>query len=154
MDLNDVETIDFTARGGSDTITVHDLTGTDAKQINVDLVATAGGGDGSSDVVVIEGTGGDDVIRLSLQHGALVVDGLATQIVIENFDAGDQIRVLGLGGDDVIDASLLPAGDSSLSLDGGDGNDVLLGGAGDDVLTGGLGQDVLDGGTGYNMLFQ
>jgi Ca2+-binding RTX toxin-like protein len=92
-----------------------------------------------------------------------VVDGLATQIVIQNFEAGDQIHVLGLGGDDVIEASFVLAGGPSLSLDGGDGDDVLIGGdgndlmqggAGDDVLIGGPGQDVLDGGTGDNILIQ
>jgi len=102
------------------------------------------------------------VIHLSLQNGALVVDGLAAQVVIQNFETGDLIRILGLGGDDVIDASALPAG-ASIALDGGDGddvvlggagNDLLLGGAGDDVLIGGPGQDVLDGGPGDNLLIQ
>jgi len=67
------------------------------------------GGDGQSDVVIIEGTSGDDVIRLSMQNGALVIDGLASRIVIENFDPTDQIRLMGLGGNDVIDASMMPA---------------------------------------------
>ena len=31
MDLNDVETVDFNALGGADTITVNDLSGTDVK---------------------------------------------------------------------------------------------------------------------------
>ena len=125
--------------------------------------AKPGGGDGSNDVVVIEGTSGNDHITLSIQNGALVVSGLATEIVIQNFDAGDQIRVEGLGGDDAIVASSVGVGGPSLVLDGGDGADVLVGGAGndhlfggvgDDVLIGGPGQDTLDGGTGNNVLIQ
>jgi Ca2+-binding RTX toxin-like protein len=165
MDVNGVENIDFNARGGSDTISVHDLTGTDATKVNIDLGATPGvnGGDGANDSIIIEGTSGSDVIRLSLQNGALVVDGLPTQIVVDNFEVNDQIHVLGLGGDDVIDASALHGVSPSLFLDGGDGADLLLGGdgadtllggAGDDVLSGGPGQDALDGGPGNNTLIQ
>jgi Ca2+-binding RTX toxin-like protein len=163
MDLHGMENVNIRALGGTDNITIGDLRGTDVKQVNVDLSPVTGGGDGANDVVTIEGTSGADVIHLSLQNGALVVDGLAAQIVVQNFEAGDQIHVLGLGGDDVIDASALPANGPSIVLDGGDGadvilggdgSDVLLGGAGDDVLIGGPGFDVLDGGTGDNVLIQ
>jgi Ca2+-binding RTX toxin-like protein len=91
------------------------------------------------------------------------IDGLAERIYIQGFEAGDQIRLLGLGGDDIIDATGMLAGGPQLSLDGGEGADVLIGGdgddllfgsGGDDVLIGGLGQDVLDGGTGDNILLQ
>jgi Ca2+-binding RTX toxin-like protein len=166
MDLHGVENIDVNALGGADKITVHDLSGTGTTQVNIDLAAQPGvsGGDHSADTVVIEGTEGDDAITLTLLNGALVVDGLAAQIVIENFDATtDQIQVLGLGGDDVIQGSFVTAGGPALSFDGGagddvliggDGSDLLLGGLGDDVLIGGPGQDVLDGGPGNNVLIQ
>src|SRR5258705_2369886 len=42
MDLNDVETIQFKALGGTDHIAVHDLGGTDVKLVAIDL---AGAGD-------------------------------------------------------------------------------------------------------------
>ena len=165
MDVHGVETLDVNARAGIDLIDVHDLGGTDAHRVDLDLAAAQGGsgGDGANDIVTVDGTGGDDFIQLSMQDGNLVIDGLAAQIVIQNFDAADQIHVLGLGGDDVIQASFVPANGPQLTLDGGDGNDVLLGGdgndlltggLGDDVLIGGLGQDVLDGGPGDNTLLQ
>jgi len=154
MDNHGVETIDFNAKEGADKITVHDLSGTDAKTVNIDLAGAGGTGDGSNDVIVIEGTGGSDAITLSLQEGALVVDGLAARIVIANFEAGDQIQVLGLGGNDFIDASAIAVGSPSLTLDGGDGDDVLVGGGGDDVLIGGPGLDLLDGGPGDNLVIQ
>jgi len=170
MDNHGVETIDFNAKEGADKITVHDLSGTDAKTVNIDLAGAGGGtGDGSNDVIVIEGTGGSDAITLSLQEGALVVDGLAARIVIANFEAGDQIQVLGLGGNDFIDAASTSmslylnggAGNDSIGggsghdqIWGGAGDDQLFGGAGDDYVVGGTGTDLLDGGAGTNTLIQ
>jgi Ca2+-binding RTX toxin-like protein len=162
MDLHGMENVNIRALGAADLITVQDMTGTDVKHVNIDLSSSTGGGDSANDVVAIQGTNAADVIHLSMQNGALVVDGLAAQIVVQNFEAGDQIQVFGLGGDDVIDASALPAGASILLnggdgddvVLGGDGNDMLLGGAGDDVLIGGPGFDALDGGSGDNVLIQ
>jgi len=136
-DLNDVENIHFNALGGADNIVVGDLSATDVKQVRLDLAGALGGstGDGQADTVTINGTGGDDGIQLTMVNGALVVDGLASRIVIDHFDpALDTIRILGLGGDDAIDAS---------GLQGGDGDDVLIGGAGDDIAIGGGGADVI-----------
>ena len=64
MDLNGVEHIQVNALGGADTITVNDLTGTDVKQVAIDLAATPGSGqgDGASDTVKVNGTAGDDHI--------------------------------------------------------------------------------------------
>src|SRR6185295_16829884 len=101
--------------------------------VYIDLAGTLGGtaGDNQADTVTIQGTSGDDVIVLSLRaDGALVVDGLATQIVVEHFDDKDTIHIVGLDGDDVIDASGLPANGPKLILDGGNGNDIIIGGAG------------------------
>jgi Ca2+-binding RTX toxin-like protein len=150
MDLDNLEVANLRMLGGADTLNVHDLGGTDVKQVHIDLAGSLGGGDGANDVVTIDGTSRADKITLSLDNGALVVDGLAAQVVISNFEIGDTIRILGLGGDDTIDASALPVG-ASIVLDGGDGDDVLIG-AGNDVLVGGPGVDVLDGGLGDNVL--
>jgi Ca2+-binding RTX toxin-like protein len=166
VDLQNVETIDFNALGGTDTITINDMTGTAVSEINIDLAGTLGGtaGDGLNDTVVINATSGDDVITLSIDaNGALVIDGLASQIVIEHFEPTDTIHINGLGGDDVIDASAIGVNGPNLVFDGGDGadillggagNDTLIGGAGDDILLGGGGQNILDGGPGDNVLIQ
>ena len=167
MDLNGVETIDFKARGGADTIRVNDLSGTGVETVNLDLSAAADGGgvgDAAADMVVIQGTSGNDTISLSLDaSGRLVVSGLPYQVVINGFEIGDTIQINGLAGDDVIDASALGAIGATLSFDGGDGNDILIGGAGNDVLIGGAGNDalignagtdVMDGGTGDNVVLQ
>lgn len=62
MDLDDVERVEFGARGGADTIVVNDLSGTDLTQLNADLAVAAGGGDAQPDTVIVNGTNGDDVI--------------------------------------------------------------------------------------------
>jgi Ca2+-binding RTX toxin-like protein len=164
MDLNSVETIDFHALGGADTITVNDLTGTGVKNVNIDLGSPSGSGlgDGQPDTIVINATSGDDVITVTSSGGVITVSGLAETVTITGAEAAnDRLVINGLGGNDVIQASGLTG--IQLTADGGagddvligsPGNDVLLGGAGDDVLLGGPGADILDGGTGDNVLIQ
>jgi Ca2+-binding RTX toxin-like protein len=162
MDMNGVETIDINARGGADTITANDLTGTDVKQVAIDLAGTPGTnvGDGQADTIVLNGTNGNDRITVTNNNGVVTVSGLAEEVTISGFEANDRIVINGLGGDDVIVASGLSG--MLLTANGGDGNDVLVGSRGNDILTGGAGNDVviggggidtLDGGTGNNIVF-
>jgi Ca2+-binding RTX toxin-like protein len=165
MDVDGVEQINLGERGGADTTTVNDLTGTGVTDVAIDLAnpAGSGAGDGAVDTVVVNATTGNDVVRISGAGNPLSVDGLSTQISIAGAEPSDQLIVHGLAGDDVVDASAVSSGAMALTLDGGDGADVLLGGAGndtlqggagDDVLFGGPGTDVLDGGPGNNILIQ
>ena len=155
MDMNDVETIAFTRprRRRHHQCRRHERHRRDAGQDRSGRNAGGPGGDGAADKIVINGTGGDDVITLSLNsNGALVINGLASQVVIENFDFNDTITINGLGGNDVIEASGIGPGGPHLVFDGGAGDDVLIGSAGDDTLLGGLGDDVLLGGGGLDVL--
>jgi Ca2+-binding RTX toxin-like protein len=163
MDLSDVEHIEFNALGGVDDIVVNDLSGTDVTDINVNLAAVGGAGDGQPDTITINATNGDDVILVANNNGVVTVSGLAADVTITGFEAAnDRIVINGLGGDDVIEASGLGTamlftangGDGDDVLIGSDGNDILSGGAGDDVLLGGAGLDVLDGGPGNNIVIQ
>jgi Ca2+-binding RTX toxin-like protein len=160
MDLNDVESIDFNARGGADRITVNDLSGTDVTEVNLNLESTPGSGAGdlSADSVIVFGANGDDVALVFGDATGTSVLGLAAQVNITGAESSlDRLTVNMLAGDDVVEASGLASGAIQLTADGGDGadvlvggdgNDVLLGGAGDDVLIGGLGLDIVDGGDG------
>ena len=152
MDTDDVERVDFTALGGADNITVHDLGATDVTEVNTNLAAN-GVGDGAADNVLVEGNNGDDVAVVAGDASGTTVFGLAAQVNITGAEAAnDRLRVNTLAGDDVVDASTLAAGAIQLTADGGDDDDVLLGGAGDDVLLGGLGDDVLIGGGGNDTI--
>jgi Ca2+-binding RTX toxin-like protein len=164
MDVNGVERVDFNALGGTDTIIVNDLSGTDVTEVNLNLQAGTGGGDGAADTVILNGTAGDDVIQAAGDASGVTVSGLAAQVRITGAEAAkDRLTVNALSGDDVVEASGLSADAIPLAADGGDGDDVLIGGAGndtlsggagDDVLIGGPGQDILDGGPGDNILLQ
>jgi hypothetical protein len=153
MDLNDVESIDFNALGGADTIVVNDLSGTDATEVNLNLAGAGGAGDAAADTVVAQGTGGDDVALIFGDASGAFLFGLAAQINLSGAEAAlDRLVVNALAGDDVVEASGLEAGVIGLTADAGAGDDILVGSEGADVLFGGLGDDVLIGGPGLDVL--
>jgi Ca2+-binding RTX toxin-like protein len=165
MDLNDVEGIDFNALGGSDTVVVNDLSGTDVTEINLNLAGVGGStGDGQADNIIVMGTTDDDVALVVGDAAGVSVLGLAALVNITNAEAAnDRLTINALAGDDTVEASGLAASGIQFAADGGDGNDILVGGegndvlsggAGDDVLIGGPGTDVLDGGPGDNVIIQ
>jgi hypothetical protein len=102
MDTDDVETVDFNALGGTDQVTVDDLTGTDVTQTNLDLAGTLGGsaGDGAVDNVVVNGTDGDDTIDIDGNGSGADVTGLATAVSIQHADPTDLLSVDTLAGTD------------------------------------------------------
>src|SRR5205823_7477603 len=65
MDANGVEQVNFAALGGADTITVHNLSGTDVTQVNLNLSALGAVGDGQADTVIVESTAGADTIHIA-----------------------------------------------------------------------------------------
>ena len=166
MDLDDIERVDVLALGGADTLTVHNLLGTDVATVNLLLASTIGGalGDAQIDNVIVNATAGEDAINIAGNASGTTVSGLAAVINIFTAEpASDRLTVNCLAGDDVVEATSLTAAGIALTADGGedgdvllggDGVDTLLGGGGDDTLIGGPGADILDGGTGDNVVIQ
>ena len=153
MDLNGVENIQFNALAGADTVTVGDLTGTDVKQVSLDL-GSNGVGDGAADQVIVNGTGGADQITVAGANGALTVAGLAATVNISDAEgANDKLTINAGNGNDTINASGLAAGVIGLTIDGGAGNDTITGSQGDDFLLGGDGNDTVIGGRGNDVAF-
>src|SRR5262245_60301236 len=108
MDLNDLERIDFNALGGADNITVNDLSGTALTEVNLNLGATGGGGDGAADTVIVNGTDAGDIINISGQGTSASVVGLHATVNITNAEgANDSLVVNALGGDDGVSAATL-----------------------------------------------
>jgi Ca2+-binding RTX toxin-like protein len=167
MDCDGVEVVKFNAFSGADKITVNDLSGTDVRNIDLDLATppASGHGDNTADNVIILGTESDDVVTVAgTPDTGVTVQGLTATVSIVGTDPTlDNLFISLLGGSDVLVATDLQADVINLTADGGagddvlvgsHGNDTLFGGEGDDVLNGGPGQDVLDGGPGANVIIQ
>jgi hypothetical protein len=86
-DLNGVERIQFETVGQhADNITIKDLTGTDVKQVAIDLGGGTAGGDGQPDTVsIIQPNHG--AITVTDNNGTVTVSGLASTVTIANFEA-------------------------------------------------------------------
>jgi Ca2+-binding RTX toxin-like protein len=156
LDLNGVEEIDLNAFGGADSITVNDQTATDMTTVNLDLSGAAGTGDGQTDVVILNGTDGDDLAQIAaFDNGTRIgaVVGLFPFVNITGAEGtNDTLTVNALGGDDTVDASFLPANLIGLSVNGGAGNDTILGSLGSDLVNGGPGDDVVWMGDAHDQL--
>ena len=143
IDMDDVESIDFRALGGSDNVVVGDLSGTDLTRAGLDLSGPNGGGDGSADTVTVNGTQGADVFGAAGDAGGVNISGLHTAVnVVFQEQANDRLTLNGLGENDSINATALTADAIQLTENGGLGNDVLVGGQGGDLVNGGDGDDV------------
>ncbi len=139
MDTAGVETVDFNALGGADTVTVDDLTGTGVTSVNTDL----GAADGQADHVIVNGTAGDDAITAAGANGSASVTGLSAAIGVTDAEpANDTLTINALAGNDVVSASGLAASAIGLEANGGDDGDLLVGSAGGDLVNGGRGTDV------------
>ena len=103
QDVNNVSTVDVNALGSPDAVTVNDLTGTDVKNVNVNLAGFGGVGDGAADDVIVNGTEGPDKVNVATDNGATVVSGLAaTTTVTGSEPANDLLNVKTLGGTDTV----------------------------------------------------
>ncbi len=151
MDLNDLEAVDVNALGSTDTTIVNDLSGTDLVELNTNLASAIGGtaGDGAADVVIVNGTNGDDIVNVFGAGSSATVVGLPARVNITATEgANDALVVNALGGNDDVTVTTTPAGVIKLTTDGGAGDDTLLGSQGADVFLGGNGDDFLFGDNG------
>ncbi len=105
MDLNEVEAIDVNALGGTDSVTVNNVSGTDLRRVSVDLAGALGGSasDGSADTVTVTGTKGDDSIAANANGSAVDVSGLTAFVRITHADPTKDSLVIDpvTGNDDV-----------------------------------------------------
>ncbi|MGZ6670845.1 MAG: beta strand repeat-containing protein [Solirubrobacteraceae bacterium] len=125
MDLDGIESAAVRALGGSDTVTVGDLTGTDLATTNVDLNGFAGDADGAADTVIAQGTDQADDIDVGSSAGNVVVDGPSGHVAVAGNEAAlDNVTVAALGGADTVNAGVAFTGPIPVTVDGGDGSDT------------------------------
>ncbi|HKP24944.1 MAG TPA: hypothetical protein VJV39_13850 [Dongiaceae bacterium] len=162
LDTGGIERIEFHADEFGDFVAVNDLTGTDVKEVSIDL-GVGGGGNGASDFVFLAGGVANNAITTKVTAGAVSISGLPTLLTIARAD-GDRVAIDSGAGDDSINASAVPTkiighfdlfgagGNDTIrgsvaadNLAGGDDNDLLLWNHGDgsDTITGGAGFDTL-----------
>jgi Ca2+-binding RTX toxin-like protein len=121
MDTDGVERVDANTLGGADVVTLGDLSGTDVREVNVDLAAALGGtaGDGLADRVVVGGTKGHDTIDVSGNAAGVNVTGLAAKVSVSHAEpANDSLDIETNGGADSITSAGLAAGVIQLLVDG------------------------------------
>ena len=100
LDADGIERINIRALGGADNIVVNSLFGTTVNEVDIDLGATGGGGDGAADQVTINGTPGPDAINIATNSGALEITGLSALVRVLNGEpTNDVVVVNGFGGD-------------------------------------------------------
>jgi Ca2+-binding RTX toxin-like protein len=123
MDLNGVEQVDTVALGGTDQVTVNDLSGTDVTEADVSLGGAIGGstGDGSPDLVTVNGTDGADTLKVTGDApDGVTVSGLQALVRVTDSDGvTDGLAVHTLDGNDHVDTSGLAAGVVGLTVDAG-----------------------------------
>lgn len=103
MDTDGVERLDLTALGGTDTMTVEDMSFTDIRRADVDLSAPTGGPDGLPDVVTVNGTNRRDRVDVETDGTRIEVEGLRAETRITGSEPIDQLRINTLDGDDDVD---------------------------------------------------
>ena len=124
MDLNGIEALNLDTLGGTDTVNVHNLTGTGLTAANVNLAGFDGNPDGSADNVNVFGTDGADNATVGGTAGVIKVTGLGETVNVSGGETGDGVGVDTLGGDDTITNSVLTPGPASVNIDGGADSDT------------------------------
>jgi len=102
MDMDGVERLDLTALEGIDNITIDDMSGTDFRQAKVNLSAAAGGGDGASDNVTVNGSTNADQIHVGSDGTEVDLKGLSTEVRLTGSETRDSLKINALDGDDAV----------------------------------------------------
>ena len=105
MDTNSIETVNVRALGGTDNVTVGDLTGTDVNTVNVDLAGNSNTPDGTPDTITVDGTSRRDRVDVSRFGSTISVAGLQAEtnifgsdptldtLQIQTFEGTDDVTV-------------------------------------------------------------
>lgn len=148
--MTGIESIVLTANDGGDTVTLNDLASAGVEQVTLEMGDREP--DGAFDRAFLNAGAQAEIVRVSGDAAAVLVQGMGAEVTMLNLDGTDQVTVNLAAGNDTLDATTLAAGSAVLRVLGGDGNDVLAGGLGADSLAGDAGNDTLLGGGGDDLM--
>lgn len=175
MDLNDVESIEYRAQGGADSITIGDLSATDVSRIDLDLRGSNPSAALPVQAVALTGAltptsvVSEESVSESGSGVVMLGDGAADSVVVNGTQgvdlfgaAGDSGGVTVFGLKAKVNIFSAEQAIDRLTLNGLGGDDVIdatsleadglrltmNGGLGADTLIGGEGNDILNGGDG------
>ncbi len=140
------------------------IAGPQIQALEARLLLSASASLAASGALTVNGTSGDDVVRVTLdavnpKQLDVIVNG-ATQsfaassvksVTVNAGSGNDDVEVLELNGPINVPMTLL-GGSGNDTLVGGSGNDYIDGGAGNDTIAGEAGTNILIGGPGTNRL--
>ena len=124
--------------GGTDNVTVRDLSGTATTKVDVRLNTA----DLRVDSLTVIGTQGVDSIKATTSGTTHTVSGLPATVNLIDPERGEKFAIDARDGDDTIDATGLTRDTLQPTLKGGAGKDTIIGSPGDDTIAGGTDVDV------------
>jgi RTX calcium-binding nonapeptide repeat (4 copies) len=120
MDLNGIDALNVRTLGGTDNVTVNDLTGTGLDAPSVDLAAFDGGTDSLLDRVIVNATPGADKVKVDSVDGKVRVSANGRKVEVAGADpAQDRVAVNTLAGADTITSGVGLVGAQAVEVDGG-----------------------------------
>jgi len=102
MDMNHVEQLALAALGGTDNITINDMTGTDFRRADINLAGSAGTPDGVLDNVVVNGGNRADHVAVTGDGTTIDVAGLKAETTITGADTRDHLQINTQDGNDTV----------------------------------------------------
>src|SRR5262249_8270224 len=142
MDLSVVEPITFHTLSGAANMVINDPTGTNLQAAGIG----SWGGAGQVDRVTVNDTAGNEIIDAFASAEVTGINGTSAPVATFQAQTGDQLVVNDGASNDTIEASSLPLGTITPTLDGAPGDDAFFGEKRSELVLGRAGNNALSAG--------
>jgi Ca2+-binding RTX toxin-like protein len=102
MDMDHVEQLALAALGGTDNVTINDMSGTGFRRADINLAGAGGTSDGVLDNVIVNGSARADHVAVTGDGTTVDIAGLKTETTITGADTRDQLQVSTQDGNDTV----------------------------------------------------
>ncbi len=121
LDLDELEHLGIDTLGSADLVNAYDLSGTDARSVDVAL-----SNDAQIDTVLAHGTEGADAYAFAASPAGVTIVRPGADVNVTGSEAAfDNVDIATAGGDDTIATTTGLVGPESLGVDGGEGSDTI-----------------------------